>query len=159
MTSAQQDLIEELEEAFAQSDIRQRAETLRRVTDLFVSSAEKFTDEQIDLFDEVMSRLVEEIDVSARATFGRRLAGIAPAPPRIVRGLALDAAIEGAGPGPRGSERLDGATLVESARTKSQQHLLAFSRRKVLHEPVTDVLVERGNRAVAVSTAGNVGAR
>jgi uncharacterized protein (DUF2336 family) len=159
MMSAHQDLIEQLEQAFAQSDIRQRAETLRRLTDLLVTGAETFTDEQIDLFDEVMIRLVEEIDVSARAVFGRRMAEVAQAPARVMRGLALDDAIEVAGPVLRGSERLEDATLIETARTKSQQHLMAISRRKVLTEPVTDALVSRGNRAVAVSAAGNAGAR
>src|SRR4030081_2708201 len=43
--------------------------------------------------------------------------------------------------------------------SKSQGHLLAVSRHKTPAEPVTDVLVERGNREVAVSTAGNMGAR
>jgi len=159
MTSAHQDLIEQLEQAFAQSDIRQRAETLRRLTDLFVTSAETFTDDQIELFDEVMIRLVEEIDVAARAVFGRRLAEVAQAPPRVMRGLALDDAIEVAGPVLRGSDRLEDETLIETARTKSQQHLLAIARRKTLNEPVTDVLVSRGNRAVAVSAAGNAGAK
>jgi uncharacterized protein (DUF2336 family) len=159
MINAHQNLIEKLEQAFAHSDLRQRAETLRRVTDLFVSGAGRFTTEQIELFGEVMSRLVEEIDVSARATFGRRLADIAQAPPRVMRGLALDDAIEVAEPVLSNSDQLDDATLIESARTKSQQHLLAISRRKVLREPVTDVLVERGDRAVAVSTAGNAGAK
>src|ERR1700756_3278259 len=115
MTNAQEDLIEQLEQAFTHSDMRQRAETLRRVTDLFVFNAGKFTDEQIDLFDEVMGRLVEEIDVSARAVFGRRLAELAQAPPRVMRGLALDDAIEVAGPVLRGSDRLRGAILVERA--------------------------------------------
>ncbi len=159
MMSAHQDLIEQLEQAFAQSDMRQRAETLRRLTDLFVSGAETFTNEQIDLFDEVLIRLIEEIDVAARAVFGRRMAEVAQAPRRVMRGLALDDAIEVAGPVLRVSERLEDATLVETARTKSQQHLLAISRRKVVSEPVTDVLVWRGNRAVAVSAAGNRGAR
>ena len=47
-----------------------------------------------------MIRLVEEIDVSARAVFGRRLAEVAQAPARVMRGLALDDAIEVAGAGP-----------------------------------------------------------
>ena len=157
--NARQDLIVQLEQAFVSRDIRQRAETLRRVTDLFVSGADTFSDEQVALFDEVMSRLVEEIDVTARAVFGRRLAEIAQAPPRLMRGLALDDAIDVAGPVLLRSERLDDATLVEGARTKSQQHLLAISRRRLLAVPVTDVLVERGDRAVAVSAAGNAGAR
>jgi uncharacterized protein (DUF2336 family) len=159
MTNPQEDLIDQLEQAFAHSDMRQRAETLRRVTDLFVFNAGRFSDEQIDLFDEVMGRLVEEIEVSARAVFGRRLSELAQAPPRVMRSLALDDAIEVAGPVLRDSDSLEEATLVESARTKSQQHLMAISRRKALSEPVTDVLVSRGNRVVAASTIGNAGAR
>jgi uncharacterized protein (DUF2336 family) len=157
--TVQQNLIDQLEAAFAHRDIRQRAETLRKLTDLFVSGAGRYSEEQIALFDEVMGRLVEEIDVSARETFGRRLADIANAPPRVMRGLALDDSIEVAGPVLSHSERLDDATLVEGARTKSQGHLMAISRRKVLTEPVTDVLVQRGDRDVAVSTAANAGAR
>ena len=55
----------------------------------------------------------------------------------------LDSAIEVAGPVLSHSERLDDPILVESAMTKSQDHLLAISRRKALAEPVTDVLVEK----------------
>src|SRR5712672_601065 len=155
----QENLIDQLEDALAHSDIGRRAETLRRVTDLFVSGSGKFSGEQIALFDDVMSRLLEQIELSARAAFGKRLAMFPDAPLRVIRGLALDDEIEVAGPVLAHSERLDDPILVESARTKSQDHLLAISRRKTLAEPVTDVLVERGNREVAVSMAGNMGAR
>jgi len=74
--TAQQDLIGQLEEAVARHDIGRRAETLRRVTDLFVSTAAKHSVEQVALFDEVMSRLLAEIETSARAAFGHRLATI-----------------------------------------------------------------------------------
>jgi uncharacterized protein (DUF2336 family) len=43
--------------------------------------------------------------------------------------------------------------------TKGHGHLMAISRRKVLAEAVTDVLVERGDQEVALSTAQNPGAR
>jgi uncharacterized protein (DUF2336 family) len=50
-------------------------------------------------------------------------------------------------------------TLVEGAQTKSQHHLFAISKRSTLNEAVTDVLVERGNREVALSTSDNQGAK
>src|SRR6266853_232654 len=81
------------------------------------------------------------------------------APPEVVRELALDDSIEVAGPILARFERIGEETLVESALTKSQSHLLAISRRSYLPESVTDVLVERGNQQVAVSTAGNPGAK
>lgn len=157
--NAQQDLIGQLQGALTHVGNGQRAEMLSRVTDLFVAGSGKFVDEQIALFDDVMSRLVEELEVSVRMAFGRRLALIPDAPPGVLRGLALDDAIEVAGPVLAQAERLDDATLIEGARTKSQNHLLAITRRKVIAEPVTDVLVERGDRTVAVNVAENGGAR
>ena len=56
------------------------------------------------------------------------------------------------------SPRLDDEALIEKARTKSQAHLLAISRRSRLSGAVTDVLVERGNVEVVTSAAGNPGA-
>jgi len=158
MISAQDNLIDQLEGAIAGKDIGHRAVMLRRVTDLFVLGSGKLSDEQIALFDDVMERLVDEIESSARATFGQVLALIPDAPPKIVRRLALDDEIEVARAVLSHSERVDNMTLVESAKTKSQEHLLAISRRKVLGESVTDILVERGSQQVVLSTAGNSGA-
>jgi uncharacterized protein (DUF2336 family) len=152
-------MMDELEGLIAGKDIGSRAEALRRVTDLFVSGTARFSDDQVALFDEVMSQLAREIDASARAAFGSRLASMPEAPPRVLRELALDDEIAVAEPVLRGAAQLDVATLVEGARTKSQDHLLAISRRAYLSESVTDVLVERGNREVALSTAGNSGAK
>jgi uncharacterized protein (DUF2336 family) len=59
----------------------------------------------------------------------------------------------------RDSPRLDDATLVECSRTMSQGHLLAISGRVALSEPVTDVLIDRGGRAVVANLADNRGAR
>src|SRR6202007_3369473 len=126
--------------------------------DLFVLGSARYSGEQIALFDDVMSRLLEQVEVSARAAFGHRLATNIKAPPKVMRGLALDNAIEVAGPVLTHSEHVDEGTLVESARTKSQDHLLAIARRKVLSENVTDVLVDRGNHEVTLTAANNPGA-
>lgn len=151
--------MDELEELIASKDIGSRAQALRRVTDLFVSGGARLSDDQIALFDEVMGRLARAIDTAARAAFGSRLAAIPWALPQTLRDLALDDEITVAEPILRGAVELDAATLVEGAKTKSQDHLLAISRRSFLAESVTEVLVLRGNREVALSTAGNSGAR
>jgi uncharacterized protein (DUF2336 family) len=158
MASAQQTLIDELEDVITDKNILDRAAMLRRVTDLFVLASSKLSDEQVALFDDVMSRLLEEIETSARAAFGHILATVPEAPPKVVRMLALDDAIDVAGPILAHSGQVDDLTLVEGAKTKSQAHLLAISRRNRLAEPVTDILVERGDRQVALSTAENPGA-
>ena len=152
-------LISELEDTIAHQPIGQRAKVLQRVADLFTNNCDQLSAEQIALFDDVMSRLLKQIDVAARAGFGERLSDLAAVPPGVVRHLALDDSIEVAGPVLRGFEGIGEETLVEGAKTKSQGHLLAISQRRQISECVTDVLVERGNQQVAMSTTGNPGAR
>ena len=154
-----ENLIDQLEEVIAGKDIGHRAEILRRVTDLFVLGSGRLSDEQIGLFDGVMCRLVEKIEIAARATFGHVFWRRFPTRrPRSIRRLALDDEINVAGDILSHSGRVDDATLVEGAKTKSQSTLLAISRRKALDQSVTDILVERGNQQVVLSTAGNPGA-
>jgi uncharacterized protein (DUF2336 family) len=152
-------LIDQLETVLASRELSKRAELLRHVADLFVFGSGKFTDGQIDLFDEVMSTLLQNIECAARASFGSRLSRLPDAPRRTIRLLAFDDAPEVAVPVLEHSPRLDEASLAENARTKSQDHLLAIAGRSQLTEPITDVLVERGNNDVAVRTAGNGGAK
>lgn len=152
-------LIGELEDVIAGNDLGRRAEILRRVTDLFVLRSGSFSEDQIELFDTVMRRLLEHIEIAARAQFGSRMAKLADAPRGVIRVLASDADIEVAGPVLTHSERLDVDALVDNAERQSQHHLLAIAGRKVLVEPVTDVLVKRGNAAVLSTTARNSGAR
>jgi len=139
----QASLLEQLEDVFASKDLARRAGILRKVTDLFVLSSGTFSEDQVALFDTVMGKLIENIESAARAQFGSRIARLPDAPPRVARVLASDTAIEVAGPLLTYCERLDQDTLVETARTRSQDHLLAISGRKVLVEAVTDVLVVR----------------
>jgi uncharacterized protein (DUF2336 family) len=151
-------LLDELQSTLAHGTVARRVETLKRVTDLFVDGAVDFSDQQIALFDDVFQCLIEHIEVSAKALLAARLAPIETAPPLTMRKLAHDDAIEVAGPVLSKSERLDDAVLIETARTKSQAHLLAISIRKVLSRAVTDVLLLRGNDDVVRSTVNNPGA-
>jgi uncharacterized protein (DUF2336 family) len=152
-------LIDELEASFETSSIGRRAEMLQQVTNLFVADAGQYSEAQVALFDDVMSRLCAEIETVARAALARRLARVPQAPQGLIQILAADDSIEVAGSVLAQSPRLDDAFLVETARTMSQGHLLAISERASIAEPVTTVLIERGNREVALSTVGNPGAR
>ena len=151
--------IHELDAAVADVAPERRGHVLAQVSDLFVRDAALYCDDEIALFDDVIGRLVAQIEVEARILLAQRLAKVANAPRTVIRMLAFDDCAEVAGPVLTHSERLDEPSLIENARTKSQRHLFAISRRRVLAEPVTDVLAERGDRAVAVSVAGNAGAR
>jgi uncharacterized protein (DUF2336 family) len=156
--STSEDLLDELQATLAHGTVARRVETLRRVTDLFISGAVEFSDNQIALFDDVFQCLMHHIETSAKALLSNRLAPIDRAPPLTVRALAFDDLIEVAAPVLSQWERLDDEVLIETARNKSQAHLMAISTRKVLSGAVTDVLVQRGNDEVVQSTVNNPGA-
>jgi uncharacterized protein (DUF2336 family) len=151
-------LLDELQATLAHGTVARRVETLRRVTDLFLNGAVDYSSDQIELFDDVFQCLMDHIETSAKALLANRLAPIDTAPPLTIRALAFDDLIEVAAPVLSRSERLDDDALIETARTKSQAHLMAISTRRVLSGAVTDVLVLRGNDQVVQSTVNNPGA-
>jgi uncharacterized protein (DUF2336 family) len=152
-------LIDELEDALPSRSMAERANVLRRITDLFLFGSAKHSDAEMTVFDDVMTRLAAEIETSMRAELARRLAAIPNVPPNLIRKLASDMAIEVAGPVLTSSPQLDDDALVGTAKTASQDHLLAISQRASIRPPVTDELVQRGDRTVALSVVGNEGAQ
>ncbi len=156
--STSENLLDELQMTLAHGTVARRVETLRRVTDLFINGAVDYSNEQIELFDDVFQCLMHHIEASAKALLASRLAPIDSAPRRTIRVLAFDDVIEVAAPVLSRSERLDDETLIENARSKSQAHLMAISTRRVLSGAVTDVLVQRGNDEVVQNTVNNPGA-
>jgi uncharacterized protein (DUF2336 family) len=152
------ELIHELDSSISHSSDERRSAMLRHLTDLFLVGSDQYSEDEIDLIDDVFVRLVATIEQSSRALLSIRLGPVALAPPKILRVLACDDAIEVASPVLTQAARLDTETLIECAQTKHQEHLLAISRRKTLPETLTDVLVERGDQQVVLSTAKNPGA-
>jgi len=157
--SGYESLLDQLEDAIDGGSLSRRADVLRRVTDLFMSASGSFSEPQLELFDEVITRLLDGVELAARAAFGTRLAQAIDAPLSVIRRLAFDPAIEVAGPVLSHSARVTDEILVENAKTMSQDHLLAISKRNEVRENVTDVLLARGNMAVVSSTAENSGSR
>jgi uncharacterized protein (DUF2336 family) len=157
--SASLAFIQEINSTIEQCSGARRVAMLRHLTDFFIVGVDEYSDDEIALIDDVFVRLVGTIEDASRALLAIRLGPVSKAPPKILRILACDNAIDVASPVLIQSERLDDPCLIECAKTRSQEHLLAISRRKALAEGVTDVLVERGDQQVVLSTAQNVGAR
>jgi uncharacterized protein (DUF2336 family) len=162
MLDAERSIVDEVEAAINIGSAEKRLETARRVTDLFLASAGGFNDEQVELFDNVLERLVKTIEIRAIADIGARmalaemseqLAPIGQAPPSVVRRLAKNDQILIAGPVLKESARLSEDDLIEIAETKSEQHLIAVSARWWLKEIVTDALLVRRYPSVAGSSA------
>jgi uncharacterized protein (DUF2336 family) len=148
--------LRELDEAVSRGTPESRERALWHTTNLMVAGG--YSDEEIWTFGEVIGRLADEIEISARAQLARRLASFDEAPVNIIHKLAFDDSIEVAGPILLESGRLEPYALVANVCTKSQSHLLAISRRETLEEAVTDVLVTRGDQEVVNSVATNNGA-
>jgi uncharacterized protein (DUF2336 family) len=152
-------LIRDLENSIHRGSSEARLGTLRQVTDLFLLGADHFGDQHIEVFDMVMSRLAVASEARlARAELAERLAGVANAPPGLVRSLAHDEILV-ARPLLERSARLDDRDLVSVATSKGDQHMLAIAARVVLSETLTDVLLSHGDAFVARTVAANAGAR
>jgi len=152
-------LISELEDAVRRGSQEKRVETLRRVTDLFLGENEQLSEEQIQVFDEVLGHLITRMESKALIELSERLAPINNAPINVVHTLAHDDEIAIAAPVLSLSDRLTTPDLIEIALAKSQSHLLAIAKRSSLSEALTDTLVERGDREVINKLAENAGAR
>src|SRR6202162_4954610 len=168
MTIAELSIVDEVETAINTGSAEKRLETIKRVTDFFLSSAVKLNGEQIELFDNVLERLIKTIelraiaDISARialAEMSEQLAPVAQAPPAVIRRLARNDEIIVAGPVLSESARLSTEDLVEIAETRGEQHLLAISGRWWLNEVVTDVILARRYPTVSRRIVNNPGAR
>ncbi|WP_296524434.1 DUF2336 domain-containing protein [Rhodoplanes sp.] len=151
--------MDELDETLASGSTPSRTRLLRRVTDLYLDGAIHYSDEQISLFDDVLGRLLSDIEESAKRELARRLAAAPMPPPKVARTLALDETPAVAAPLLIHNANLDDADLLACARKGSQVHLLAITKRPVVNEPVTDVLVVRGSDMVVRSVADNSGSR
>jgi uncharacterized protein (DUF2336 family) len=149
--------LRDLDEAISRGTAESRTRALWHATDVLIAG--RYSDDEIKTFGEVIGRLADEIEVAARAQLARRMARFNNAPINVIQKLAFDDSIDVAGPVLRESERIDDDTLIATAKSKGQPHLLAISERKTLGEAVTDVLVARGNWDVVTSVANNKGAR
>ena len=131
---------------------------LRQVTDLFLNDGERLSDDQVQVFDDVLCLLIARVETRAKAELSKRLAPLDYAPFEVIQHLAWDDEIEVAGSVLANSSRLGTEVLVEIASSKGQDHLLAISGRN-LPVAVTDVIVDRGEGKVIRKLANNAGAR
>src|ERR1019366_2521081 len=91
-------LLPELEEVVQHGSAEKRAETLRRITSLFLDGAASFNEDHVALFDDVIGYLIEEIGARVLAELARRIAPVPNAPAGVVCKLAKNDDIEIAGP-------------------------------------------------------------
>jgi len=168
MLAANLSIADEIETVLGTGSQAKGLDAVKRIAELFLSSAGRYNAEQIELFDNVLERLIKTIeiraiaDVSARvalAELSTQLAPVSQAPPSVVRRLARNDEISIAGPVLTESARLSADDLIEVAQSKSEKHLLAMAGRWWLKEVVTDALLARRYPSVSRRIVNNPGAR
>ena len=145
-------------EVLSSRSVGERSRMVRQVADLFLTQQASYSADQVELFDSVIMKMIGQIDEAVRIYMSERLAAVDNAPREVIKNLASDTAVAVAGPVLTQSPILDEDFLVESAKTHSQEHLIAISQRKAVSHRVTDVLVDRGNDQVVMTLAQNNGA-
>ena len=152
-------LIAELDGTVGVRSPERHSEILRAVSSLFFTKAKGLAEAQIDIFDNILVRLIDGTDRATLVQLSKSLALARLAPRETVRQLALHEDASIAVPILERSDRLSESDLVRIAGTGSEQHLLAISKRTAIGKPVGDALVHRGSSAVCRSLADNLGAQ
>lgn len=134
-----------------------RRELLRNVTDLFFNEPDVYSENEIDLFGEVMGTIASDLETEIRQDIALRMSSLPNPPKKLIKDLASDE-IEVAEPVLRDSPALDDETLVKIAEEKGQEHILAMTKRVEVSEVVSASIVEHGNDTVVVSLLENEGA-
>jgi uncharacterized protein (DUF2336 family) len=135
-----------------------RRELLREVTDLFFTRHAP-SDPEVRQFDGVLTQLASDMEGAVRAELSGRFAMAENAPSRLIFNLANDEAIAVAEPVLSRSKALSEDDLLQVVKTRGQAHLRAVSRRPVVPEKVSDVIVERGDDQTLNVLLRNDGAR
>jgi uncharacterized protein (DUF2336 family) len=152
-------LIAELDGVVTSGSPERCMQILRLVTDLFLSDARRLDEAQITVFDEIIVRLIERVEIKTLARLSVILSETDMAPRQAIRRLAFHHDASVAAPVLTKSDRLSEQDLFEIANTCSQLHLLALAGRKNLDEALTDTLIRRADTNVANELARNGVAR
>jgi uncharacterized protein (DUF2336 family) len=150
-------LVSDLEKAIASRSADANA-MLNQITDLFLLNVGHYTVAQLDVYDDVLKKLIAKVEVAARAMLARRLALVNKAPPNTIRSLALDDAIEVAEPILSQYNAIDDDILTRCIAVKGQEHLLAIATRTKISETISYHLIAKGSTKVLGTLASNPGA-
>lgn len=135
-----------------------RRALLREVTDVFAEHEQENDASKVAKLDQVLSSVVGEFSREVRAELAAKLGPSRVPLGSTVEKLALDD-IDIARPILEQSAALSEAHLLAVISQKTQDHLLAVTRRNDISEKVSHALVEKGDDRVVVSLLENTSAK
>ena len=135
-----------------------RRELLRQITDVFLAHPEQRSENESVLFDEIVGAVAQDLETQVRIELSRKVS-TSTAPLRLTaRRLAMDD-IAVAAPVLEKSKSLTETDILEIIDKKSQDHMLAVTKRPDIGEKVSSLLVQKGEDRVLVSLLQNSSAR
>lgn len=155
---ASQSAFARLKDLAAEPSSDKRRELMREVTDIFLGNPSERSETECLLFDDVVAAVVKDMEAVVRAELSEKLAGTSVPISKTLKRFAMDDDIEVARPVLERSEGLSEEDLIEVVKTKTQEHMLAITRRQNVSEKVSGALVDRGSDAVVASLLDNAGA-
>jgi uncharacterized protein (DUF2336 family) len=134
------------------------AEILDPVTKFFLGHADKLTNHQIELFDNVFVRLIDRVDRRLLMQLSRQLTEARCTLPQATRRLALHEDESVSLPILKCGNLAD-ALLIEAAQSRGGKQRFAIACRHQLAPAVGEALVQYGDRTVHHALAENRGVR
>ncbi len=131
-----------------------RGALLQSVADIFLTGIGKHTAAELELFTDILLRLLGNTNEDHRAALSRKMAPYPETPSKVAMQLAGDV-LAVARPVLEQSKALGPDQLLELAKRLDQSHLEAIARREDLAPKVSDTLVQRGKTPVLRTLAGN----
>lgn len=124
-------------------------------SDAFFANSGRFNTSERALALDILTGLLRDAALEVRQALAERLAHETQVPHQLIRALANDV-IEVAQPVLTSSPVLHEADLMAVAQNKSEAYRIAIANRTQLSPALTDALVSRGEREVALTLLGNI---
>ena len=150
--------LEKLVDLAKETSSDKRRDLLREVTDVFMEQPDEFSNNEVDHFDDILSRVARDVETALRQEIADKLADLPSAPRGLIKQLASDE-VSVASPVLQRSKALSDSDLVDIVNSQGSEHLQLISSRDEVSETVSDALVEKGDAKVLVKLAGNKGAK
>ena len=131
-----------------------RRELLRQITDVFLAAPEQRSENESVLFDEIVGAVAADLETQVRVELARKVAESNAPLNRTARRLAMDT-IEVARPVIERSRALSETDILDVIQQKSQDHMLAVTKRPDIGEKVSSALVAKGEDRVVASLLEN----
>lgn len=148
-------MLNELTQLASKKSSDKRFELMNAVTDMFLENERDRTPSELDLFGDVFTRLLNDMDDEGKVKISTKFAHVNDTPKTFAMALIYqDANV--AAPMLEFSGVLDDTDLVNAAKLTSTEHRVAIAKRIAVSTVVTDTLISYGETTVLHTIGQNV---